>query len=209
MIKTKNALKLPSGFIIAFFQELSAIGCRIFQGSRGGYQIKLHLRGKLSHTKRYVIAGNHQSLIDPFVIFALMPFRQRMRLLPLKFMTIPKVYHRWYVKPFAYLLGCFPAHIKERNHHTYGVEGAIKLIKYGYNICIFPEGHRVLQSESQPRPGIVRILEACPEAELLLAHLEWYYTKRGGKHVKLVLAPAPTDLDKTDPKAIMDAIYRL
>lgn len=209
MIRIKNALKLPSGFVIACCQELSAIACRVFQSSRGGYEVKVHLPAKLSHNQRYIIAGNHQSLLDPFAIFAFLPFKQRAKLLPLKFMTIPKVYHRWYVKPFAYLLGCFPAHIKERNHHTYGVEGSIKLVKYGYNICIFPEGHRVLQSESEPRPGIVRILEACPEATLLLAHLEWYYTKRGGKHVKLVVAPAPADLDKSDPKAIMNAIYAL
>lgn len=209
MIRTKNALILPSGFIITICQEIAAIGCKLFQKMRGGYQVRVHLPGKLSHTKRYLIAGNHQSLIDPFVIFALMPRRQRLRLLPLKFMTIPKVYHRWYVKPFAYLLGCFPAHIRERKHHTYGVEGTIKLLGYGYNICMFPEGHRVLQSESQPRDGIVQILNVVPDVTLLLAHLEWYYTARGGRHVKLVLAPAPDDLDKTDPKAIMDAIYRL
>lgn len=209
MTRTKNALILPNGLIIAFCQELSAIACAIFQKARGGYEVQMRLHGKLSHTKRYVIAGNHQSLLDPFAIFALMPFRQRMRLLPLKFMTIPKVYHRWYIKPFAYVFGCFPAHIKEYNHHTYGVEGAIKLISYGYNICIFPEGRRTLQAESEPRPGIVRILQACPDAELILAHLEWYYPKRGGKYLKLIIAPAPENLDKTDPKAIMDAIYRL
>lgn len=209
MIRTKNALKLPNGFIIACCQELSAIGCKIFQGIRGGYQVKVLLPTKINPNKRYVIAGNHQSLLDPFAMFAFLPFKQRIRLLPLKFMTIPKVYHRWYVKPFAYVLGCFPAHIKERHHHTYGVEGAIKLINFGYNICIFPEGRRTLQSESEPRPGIVRILEACPDATLLLVHLKWYYTKRGGKHVKLVVAPAPANLDKSDPKAIMNAIYAL
>ena len=164
---------------------------------------------KLNHTTRYVIAGNHQSMLDPFAIFALLPFRQRMRVLPLKFMTVPKIYHKWFLKPFCYLLGCYPAHIRERNHHTYGVEGTIKLLKYGYNICIFPEGTRTLQKDSDPKYGVVRILEAHPEAVLLLAHLEWSTNKKGKKFLRMIVAPAPKGLDKTDPNAIMRAIYAL
>jgi len=209
MARPKNALTLPSGLAIAFCQELSAISCRIFQSIRGGSNVTVRLPKNIKHTKRYIIAANHQSLIDPFVIFAFLPFRLRVKLLPLKFMTIPKVYHRWYVKPFAYLLGCFPAHIKERLHHTYGVEGAIKLIGYGYNICIFPEGRRTLQSESDPKHGVVKIMEACPDAELLLAHLDWTIPSRGKRHVKMTIAPAPSNLDKSDPHAIMNAIYAL
>jgi 1-acyl-sn-glycerol-3-phosphate acyltransferase len=208
MIRTKNALALPSGMIIAFFQELSAIACRIFlRVFWGGYHADTSALPKLRHTKRYVMAGNHQSMIDPFAIFALMPLSQRLRFLPLKFMTFPRIYHRW--KPICYLLGCYPAHIRERHHHTYGVDGSIKLLHYGYNICIFPEGTRTLQKDSDPKPGITKILDAFPQAELLLAHLEWTFTKRGKKHLKLTVAPAPANLDRTDPKAIMDAIYAL
>jgi len=124
-------------------------------------------------------------------------------------MTVPKIYHKWYLKPFCYLLGCYPAHIRDRNHHTYGVEGTIKLLNYGYNICIFPEGTRTLQKDSDPKYGIVRILEAHPEAKLILAHLEWTVNEKGKKHLAMTVAAAPDDLDKTDPKAIMNAIYGL
>ena len=207
MLRTKNAIVLPAGIAIALCQEISAIACKLFLRLRGGFTVTHHLP-KLTHSQRYVIAGNHQSMLDPFAIFALLPLRQRMRLLPLKFMTIPKIYHRWYAKPFCYLLGCYPAHIRERNHHTYGVEGTIKLLRYGYNICIFPEGTRTLRKDSDPKPGIVRILEACPDATLLLAHVEWTF-KNGKRHLTLTVAPAPANLDKTNPKAIMAAIYAL
>lgn len=209
MIRTKKAIFLPAGVMIAFCQELSAIACQLLLRLGGGFTVDASTLPRLSHTKRYVIAGNHQSMLDPFAVFALLPLRQRMRFLPLKFMTVPKIYHKWYLKTFCYLLGCYPAHIRDRNHHTYGVDGTIKLLNYGYNICIFPEGTRTLQKDSDPKYGVVKILESHPEAELLLAHLEWTFTKNGKKHLNLVVAPAPKGLDKTDPKAIMRAIYAL
>jgi|GEM_PF-4464224 len=209
MIHIKKAIILPAGIIIAFCQELSAIACKLTLRLNGGFTVNTSALPRLRYTKRYVIAGNHQSMFDPFAIFALLPFRQRMRFLPLKFMTVPAIYHKWYLKPFCYLLGCYPAHIRHRTHHTYGVEGTIKLLKYGYNICIFPEGTRTLQKDSDPKYGVVKILEAHPEAELLLAHLEWTWKENGKKHLHLVVAPAPNGLDKADPKAIMRAIYAL
>jgi 1-acyl-sn-glycerol-3-phosphate acyltransferase len=207
MIRTQKAILLPAGIAIAFCQELSAIACKLLLKSWGGYTVHATRLPTLRHTTRYVIAGNHQSMLDPFAIFALLPFRQRMRLLPLKFMTVPKIYHRWFLKPFCYLLGCYPAHVRDRNHHTYGVGGTIKLLGYGYNICLFPEGTRTLQKDSNPKYGIVKILQEHPEATLLLAHLEWTLTKKGKKHLTLSLVAAPDNLDKTDPKAIMEAIY--
>jgi 1-acyl-sn-glycerol-3-phosphate acyltransferase len=209
MIRTKNAFILPSGFLIAIAQAFVVLLYRWYQHFFGGFKATIQLDSTLSHTNRYIIAANHQSMLDPFAIFALLPFRQRLHFLPLKFMTIPKVYHRWYVKPFAWLMGCFPAHIRDRNHHTYGIEGTIKLLGYGYNVCIFPEGTRTLQKDSDPKYGIVKVLQECPDATLLLAHLEWTFTKNGRRHLTLTVAPAPHGLDKTNPKAIMNAIYAL
>jgi 1-acyl-sn-glycerol-3-phosphate acyltransferase len=208
MLHTKNARILPSGFLIATFQEIVALLFRLLLRFSGGYKVNYQIMGRLGHRQRYILAANHQSLVDPFAIFSLFTMRHRFQFLPIKFMTIPKVYHRWYIKPFAYLLGCFPAHIKERNHHTYGIEGAIKLLHYGYNICIFPEGTRTLRSESDPKPGIVKIMQEYPDAKLLLAHIEWKYTG-WRRSVSVTIAHAPENLDTTDPKAIMDAIYAL
>jgi 1-acyl-sn-glycerol-3-phosphate acyltransferase len=209
MIKTKNARLLPSGFAIALAQEIGSPISRLIFRLFGGYDVKNGINGDLGHRKRYIIAANHQSMFDPFAIFALLTFRHRWHLFPAKFMTIPKIYHKPYIKPFAYLFGCFPAHIRERNHHTYGTEGTIKLLHYGYNICIFPEGTRTLKSESDPKPGISRVMEAYPDAKLLLAHIEWQKGPWYKRHVTVTVAHAPEALDKNDPKAIMDAIYAL
>lgn len=209
MIRTNNARLLPSGFVIALWQELIAILYWLFLQLSGGFTVSMQLDERLRHTKRYVIAANHQSMLDPFAIFAAIGLQHRFYLLPLKFMTIPKVYHRWWVKPFAYLAGCFPAHNKDRAHHTHGVEGTIKLLDYGYNICIFPEGTRTLRQDSNPKSGVCRILAASPQTELLLAHIEWRHLGNGRRHVTLTIAPAPKNLDQNDPTAIMDAIYAL
>lgn len=209
MRSIKNAFVLPSGWLITASQELSAFACKMLLKTWGdGWTAKIELP-KLYRSQRYVIVGNHQSQLDPFVIFALMPFSVRRRLLPLKFMTIPKVYHKWFIKPFAYALGCFPAHIREYHHHTYGVSGSVKLLNRGYNICMFPEGRRVLRSESGPKPGISQILADYPDAKLILAHLEWYVNANGKRRVALTVAPAPDNLNKNSPTDIMNAIYAL
>lgn len=210
MPKPKRLLSRPARVAIAICQELTAGICLLYlRFIEGGYKVTVRLPTGLDRHTHYIVAGNHQSMIDPFAIFALLPFTLRRRLLPLKFMTIPKVYHRPYIKPFAYLLGCYPAHIREKNHHTYGIEGTVKLLRYGYNVCIFPEGTRTLQKDSDPKHGLSKVLQQFPQAELLLAHLEWTYTKQGKRHINMVIAPAPANLDKTDPKAIMSAIYEL
>lgn len=204
----KSILRLPSKIAIFAFQGITAIFLRPILRCFGGWEIRLKI-SPVHWRKRYIIIGNHQSMLDPFVIFAIMPFWRRLPFLPIKFMTIPKVYHRWYVKPLAFLLGCFPAHIRERNHHTYGVEGSVKLLSYGYNICMFPEGRRTTQKESDPKPGIVQILQKYPEATLLLAHIQWTRSGKFRRHITITITSAPKTLDKTDPKALMDAIYAL
>lgn len=209
MLHIRNARFLPSGLLISLCQELAAWICRLFLALGGGFTAKVKVPKSLGHNQRYVIAANHQSMLDPFAIFALLSAKHRLYLLPLKFMTLPKIYHRPLVKPFAYLLGCYPAHIKQRNHHTYGVEGTIKLLNYGYNVFIFPEGTRTTQAASNPRPGVSRVLTGHPGVKLLLAHLEWSSGPLWKRHLTITLAPAPKTLDKTDPKAIMDAIYAL
>ncbi len=210
MPKRKRLLSIPAHLVIGLCQEAAALVCLLYlRCIEGGYKVTVRLPSKLDARKHYIVAANHQSMIDPFAVFALLPFSHRRKLLPLKFMTFPKIYHRWYVKPFAYLLGCYPAHIRDRSHHTYGIDGTIKLLGYGYTICIFPEGTRTLQKDSDPKYGITKVLEQHPEAELLLAHLEWTFTKNGKRHVVMTIAPAPVGLDKTSPKAIMDAIYEL
>lgn len=204
-----NARLRPAGPVITVCQEVSAIVCAITLKMRGGYTVDFGNLPKLDRKTRYVIIGNHQSLLDPFAIFTTLSISRRAELLPLKFMTNPSIYHRWFLKPFAFALGCYPAHIKQYNYHTYGVEGTIKLLKYGYNICIFPEGTRTTQANSNPKSGIVRILHDFPDAKLILAHLEWESLERGKKHLKINFAFASEKLQASDAKTIMEAIYAL
>lgn len=204
-----NARYLPSGFVIALCQELAAWACLLCLKVGGGYKANIRLDDQAVYKQRYVVAANHQSMLDPFAIFALLSTNHRFRLLPIKFMTLPKIYHKPWIKPFAYLLGCYPAHIKERHHHTYGIQGTLKLLSRGYNVFIFPEGTRTTKANSQPKNGVCRILSDYPNAKLLLAHLEWSPGPLWRRHLTITIALAPDNLDKTDPKSIMQAIYKL
>ncbi len=204
-----NARLRPAGPVITLCQEIAAIACAITLKIRGGYTVDFGDLTDLNRKTRYIIIGNHQSLLDPFAIFTTLSFNRRAKLLPLKFMTNPKIYHRWFLKPFMFALGCYPAHIKYHKHHTYGVDGTIKLLNYGYNICMFPEGTRTTRANSNPKSGIVRILREFPDAKLVLAHLEWLALGRGKKHLKINFGLASDDLQTDDAKAIMEAIYAL
>lgn len=208
-MKMKSARRRPAGVLIALCQLAIAKPVTLYLRSRGGYHADYSRLTHLNQKTRYVIAANHQSMLDPFAIFAALPKRLHSPLAPLKFMTNPSVYHKWYLKPLMFSFGCYPAHTRQRNHHTYGVSGSVKLLDYGYNICIFPEGRRTLREESDPKPGVCKILQDYPDAKLLLAHLEWTTTKRGKKHFCVTVAAAPDSLNLSNPKSIMEAIYAL
>lgn len=209
MSQRQNIRQRLTYTLITTCQLLIGPPCKLFLRMRGGYTANVEALPAFDPTARYVIAANHQSLFDPFALFTVISPRVRRPLLPIKFMARPTMYHKWYLKPGMFALGCYPAHIKHHAHHTYGVSGSVKLLQQGYNICIFPEGRRTLREDSDPKSGVVRILQQHPNAKLLLAHLEWRRGKRGKKHLHIVVAPAPDVLNITDPKAIMNAIYAL
>ena len=162
----------------------------------------------LDSSSRYVIASNHQSRLDPFVIGMVFSFAQKRKLSPIKYMLYPGLYHS-ILKPLFFSLGCYPAHAKYHPYHTAGVEGSIKLLGKGYNVCIFPEGRRTLQSESSPYNGISRILAGYTEANLILAHIEWERKGWWRRNVHVKVENAPPGIDVADPQKIMEAIYKL
>lgn len=208
-MKLQSARQRPAGVLITLCQLAIAKPIILFLHLRGGYSVDFSALKHLSQKNRYIIAANHQSMFDPFAVFGVLPKELHRPLAPIKFMTNPRVYHKFYLKPLMFSFGCYPAHIHQRKHHTYGVSGSVKLLSYGYNICIFPEGRRTLPEESNPKPGLCNILSDFPDAKLLLAHLQWTTNKRGKKHFHVTFAPAPETLDLSNPKLIMDAIYAL
>ena len=88
-----------------------------------------------------LLVANHQSLLDPFIILAQIPFRVFLRLLPIGFPTA----HEWMDQPFrgqlVKFLGCYSIGSTKQERvrvmfHT------CKLLRDGRTMMIFPEGER-------------------------------------------------------------------
>jgi 1-acyl-sn-glycerol-3-phosphate acyltransferase len=156
-------------------------------------------------SKETVMASNHQSLLDPPAIFASLKLKELVKLAPVKFMTYHKYYNSIFKLPL-YTTGCYPSH---GPGHT-GVDGGVFFAENGYRSFVFPEGKRTkLGDEYKSYPGISSILEKIPDARLLLVFINWekrksFWSRPG---LTVVIFEAPDSVDRSDPYAIMRAIY--
>ncbi len=148
----------------------------------------------------YVMVANHPHSMDPFHITTTLRVADFVRLAPFALMTANKFYDPLWVRPFAWLIGCFPAH---GPHILHGVSGAQTYIKHGYTLVMFPEGRRT-STPLPPKHGIGSILQAAPKAHVILVHVARH---KNGK-VKFVRIAQPSDAPRT-PEALMESIYQL
>ena len=122
-------------------------------------------------------------------------------------MTWHKYYHSIYKFPL-YATGCFPSH----GPGLTGAKGAVYYAQNGYRSFIFPEGKRTKpDNRGAAYPGISQILHSLPDARLILVHLDWEPRLKLFSRPKLFIhyEDAPKNLDKSNPDAIMDAIYTI
>lgn len=90
---------------------------------------------------RYIIVANHIWKRDPYIIFAVLPYRIFTKLLPVRFFTANKYMSFWWQKIVLIPFGCFKAYSTEKE--LSGVKGAIRLSDIGQTLFIFPQGERV------------------------------------------------------------------
>lgn len=157
----------------------------------------LHIEAK----ERYIVASNHRHAIDPFYVSCSFRWRDLIHLLPFAIMTANKFYDPWWIRIPAWLGGCFPAHGPKPIH---GVVGALKLLRRGHTVLIFPEGKRIRSGKGEAKSGVSQILNACPSANLLIAHIEW---KKPPRHASIGYTHKIHDLD--NPNAILNSIYEI
>jgi 1-acyl-sn-glycerol-3-phosphate acyltransferase len=170
--------------------------------SHSSFDEPLHLK------KRYVYIANHASYLDPIIMWSVLKIAQRLNGAPTKVMTSAHVYFSL-LRPFIWLLGAFPAKNVSGTHSHAGVEGALHYLKKGYNVAIFPEGKRSLQSEGRAFHGVSNILAASDSCEMVLIHIMWHEGSWWHRKLELRACIAPEGLNRHDPKEIMKYIYSL
>jgi len=154
-------------------------------------------------TDSHLIAANHRSSLDPFAILASLRTRDFFRLAPFSFMTANAFMRPPWLRPLAWMAGCFPAY---PGMGPYGIDKALHDLDQGYTVMIFPEGKRVVGTTTKAKRGVGVILDGSPKTRLILAHIEW----RSALSVRsIAIACPPQKTAPTTPDAIMKAIYSL
>lgn len=157
---------------------------------------------------RYLFVANHASFLDPIVMWSVFSLAQRINGAPTKVMTARFVYNTA-LRPILWTLGAFPARGPENAPKPAGVEAALQYLDQGYNVCIFPEGKRSTRSDNHVFSGVSRILQTSTTCEVILIHIVWHSGPWWKRRLELRSQLAPSDLDRSNAAAIMNAIYDL
>ncbi len=141
--------------MIRFFQFgfyfLAYIPLRVF------FERKLSGLENIPSAEKYILAANHGSKIDPFLL-CLLPFSSIKNVFPCSFPTAEIHYNKYYIRPFIFLLGAYRMKRWAFNLDEYTRESLRKL--KNTNLLIFPEG-QITQNELfiPAKPGISYIMK--------------------------------------------------
>ena len=115
--------------------RLSKTGREHFRGIEGGL----------------IVAANHRSFLDPFVIGASLPWRR-----PMQFVAKVELFERRWQGWILSRVGAFP--IRRGQSDETAMETAAVVLDRSGTICIFPEGTRIRSgSLATPRRGVGRL----------------------------------------------------
>lgn len=151
---------------------------------------------------RYIIAANHQSRLDAFVIAGIIGPRYWRQLLPYRYITANQYLYNWRTGWILWPLGGFPAFSKKRG--TSGLKRAGQIFDLGQTIGIFPEGRRSRPRTVRPKNGVA-VLADLPHAYIIPINVQW---RHGPRRVKITVGAAYRPKQPSAEK-ILDTIYTL
>jgi glycerol-3-phosphate dehydrogenase (NAD(P)+) len=116
-----------------------------FRWGRTGRANARHIKGGL------IVAANHRSFLDPFVVGGCLPWRR-----PMNYVAKVELFRRPLQGWFLSRLGAFPIRRGESDQES--METARMIVERGGTVCIFPEGTRIRRGTlSSPRRGVGRL----------------------------------------------------
>lgn len=98
-----------------------------------------------------IVASNHRSFLDPFVVGACLPWRR-----PMNYVAKVELFERRWQGWLLSRLGAFP--IRRGSSDSESMETARLIVERGGAVCIFPEGTRIRRGTlASPRRGVGRL----------------------------------------------------
>jgi glycerol-3-phosphate dehydrogenase (NAD(P)+) len=137
-----------------------------------------------------IVAANHRSFLDPFVIGGSLPWRR-----PMNYVAKVELFERRWQGWALSRLGAFPIRRGESDEDS--VETARMVVERGGTVCIFPEGTRIRTgSLAAPKRGVGRLALQTGAPVIPAAVLGTEHVRRGWrirpKKVKVRLGRAMT-----------------
>lgn len=128
--------------------------------------VRLEVRGREllpAHPTPLLIVPNHDSMLDPLAVAdTLMRFGR-----PLRFLAMDRLW-RW--PPIAWVMdGVRQIPVRRGQGDVVAMQAAVDVLASGEAVCIFPEGRLSGGRHLQARRGVARLIEAVPEAQVVLA----------------------------------------
>jgi len=137
-----------------------------------------------------IVAANHRSFLDPFVVGACLPWRR-----PMNYMAKVELFERPLQGWFLSRLGAFPVRRGESDEES--MLTARMIAERGGAVCVFPEGTRIRRGTlSDPKRGVGRLALQTGAVVIPTAVLGTEHVRRGWrirpKKVKVRLGPPMT-----------------
>jgi glycerol-3-phosphate dehydrogenase (NAD(P)+) len=137
-----------------------------------------------------IVAANHRSFLDPFVVGACLPWRR-----PMNYMAKVELFERRWQGWLLSRLGAFPVRRGESDEDS--MLTARMIAERGGAVCVFPEGTRIRRGTlANPKRGVGRLALQTGAVVIPTAVLGTEHVRRGWRirprKVKVRMGPAMT-----------------
>lgn len=120
--------------------------------------------------RHYVIAANHQSQADHFLVGACLPFGAAYKVSPLRYLAHNGLFKNLFIHLLVLLGGAFPT--RPHSRYSHGLDTAFYFLENNQSVMIFPEGRRSPYKSAQPRSGVAELAKF-PNTDIIPVQILW------------------------------------
>lgn len=153
----------------------------------------------------YIIAANHQSRIDPFMIMGAIPLKYWPNISMVHFMTANIFFKFIPLRLFLESFGCFP--IKRIDSRPAGLDFSRVVLGRAESVFIFPEGRRTRPKQLPAKRGIEE-LARLNKIEVIPVRIRWTTTSLFRRKADITVG-RPLNAKTMSAQEILDHIYAL